>query len=500
MHPGRGRSCPATGAIAPPIPGPSRTADPSRYSVAVPIREADATAWLPQGEIQRLLSAGWKETGGPSDEFLGSLIEKAVTAARREPQVTEREIGIGEGEPGWRGPFQQVWNELMKRGLWIGNPASTVYRDGPGVVQHFEAPHLMFGWVLAALPHRRPVAFEGETWQALQRTGEAALGGDALLAVGYPVPELQDTRVVNTSSASIDLTGGSWGDGRLVRDKDTGEWSWEPAVSFDLRMSRAATTWTGGMDPQMLRLRAVATLPLARVGGLGITPERRRAFEGQLPNSALANLITRLCGRRNASLQASEWIRGPHQNARDWLSCSTFVGMPDGRRVLEGEVMIALPNASGSSVITCAEIRVLDLDSWVSAAATSAVPTLPDFRLSTQEVADFFIAAWQTATEFLPRGVADEADRLTWAYPPSVDLRIVSEHRIDGEKYPTRFLDDYIDLTPLGWSDRGQIREMAVTVTAPLAPDATQRRDLTRQALTYMAEHHGFLDVTDWLF
>ena len=91
--------------------------------------------------------------------------------------------------------------------------------------------------------------------------------------MGYPVPEAQDTGLVDASSACIDLTGGSWGDGRLVRDVVAGEWSWEPAVRFDLRMSRAATTWTGGTHPQMLRLRAVAKLPwAARVHELGTAP------------------------------------------------------------------------------------------------------------------------------------------------------------------------------------------------------------------------------------
>ncbi|MGO9081662.1 MAG: hypothetical protein ACLQDY_21895 [Streptosporangiaceae bacterium] len=61
------------------VPGPTRTGSVSRISVAVPVREADATPWLPQAEIQRLLAAGWTATGGPSDEFLGSLIEQAIT-------------------------------------------------------------------------------------------------------------------------------------------------------------------------------------------------------------------------------------------------------------------------------------------------------------------------------------------------------------------------------------------------------------------------------------
>jgi hypothetical protein len=65
------------------VPGPARAANASRVSVAVPIREADATPWLPQAEIQRLLAAGWTATGGPSEQLLTELIEQAVTAARR---------------------------------------------------------------------------------------------------------------------------------------------------------------------------------------------------------------------------------------------------------------------------------------------------------------------------------------------------------------------------------------------------------------------------------
>jgi hypothetical protein len=61
------------------------------------------------------------------------------------------------------------------------------------------------------------------------------------------------------------------------------------------------------------------------------------------------------------------------------------------------------------------------------------------------------------------------------------------------------FLDDYIDLGPLGTSDRGQLREIAVTVTAPLVLGVEVRRELTRQALAYMSDRYGFLDGVDWL-
>lgn len=186
------------------VHGPTRSAEVSRRTVAVPIREADATVWLPPSEIQRLMAAGWTATGGPSDNYLSGLIEQAVRAARHEAPPAKPDIEIGEGEPGWKGIFQQAWSELMGKNMWIGQPASVVYWDGPGVVQHFESHTTLFGWVLCALPHRRPVAVAGEVWQALHAVGAGVPGGDALGAVGFPVPEPQSTRAIGaTRRASI---------------------------------------------------------------------------------------------------------------------------------------------------------------------------------------------------------------------------------------------------------------------------------------------------------
>jgi hypothetical protein len=57
-------------------------------------------------------------------------------------------------------------------------------------------------------------------------------------------------------------------------------------------------------------------------------------------------------------------------------------------------------------------------------------------------------------------------------------------------------LSDYIDLSPLGVSDRGQLREMAVTITAPPILGLPDRRAYTAEALAYMAQQFGFLDAT----
>ncbi|MFD7999709.1 AlbA family DNA-binding domain-containing protein [Streptomyces mirabilis] len=48
------------------VPGPNGgKGKTNETSVAVPLRVGDGTHWLPKGELQRLLAAGWAATGGP---------------------------------------------------------------------------------------------------------------------------------------------------------------------------------------------------------------------------------------------------------------------------------------------------------------------------------------------------------------------------------------------------------------------------------------------------
>jgi hypothetical protein len=479
--------------------GPARAAAAGSVSVAVPIREADATPWLPQAEIQRLLAAGWTATGGPSEEFLAGLIEKAVTAARREPSPSRPAFRIGEGAPGWTGPFQQAWTELTNAGTWIGEPASAVYSYGPGVVQHFESSLTASGWVLCALPHRRPVAVAGEVWQALQRAGSGAIGGDALGAIGFPTPDPDVTRAIGASDVGVDLTGGEWGDGRLVRSTDKQEWCWDPAVVFGMNMTRSAGYWTADHARQ-LRLRAVATLPWAVTGDLAITAQRRANLEQALPFSELADAVTILSRRRGADLRAAAWNRVPNRNALDALSYSALLAAPDGQPALSAEVMMALPNTMSSAVASCAELRLLDLAAWANALARADAPAQQDLRLSVQEVAEFLTSAWQTATENLPAVVTTEVQGMLWAYPPTVELRLTAEHDPSAASGQQPMLDDYIDLSPLGVTDRGQVPVMAVTITAPPVLSAPDRRAHTAEALAYMAQQFGFLNATPGCF
>ena len=179
---------------------------------------------------------------------------------------------------------------------------------------------------------------------------------------------------------------------------------------------------------------------------------------------------------------------------------STVITAPDGGTALSAEVMMALPTTMSSSVITCAEARITDLPAWAAALAASGAPPRQDLRLSWEEVAEFLTVAWQTAAETMAAAVTDDGAAMLWADPPTVELRLTAERRFDNTPQPAPMLDEYIDMSPLGRSDRGPLREMAVTITAPprLAPPG--RRAETSAALVYMAQQFGFLDATADLF
>jgi len=117
-----------------------------------------------------------------------------------------------------------------------------------------------------------------------------------------------------------------------------------------------------------------------------------------------------------------------------------------------------------------------------------------------EEVAEVLTVAWQTAAERLTSAVATDPAGMRWAYPPTVELRVIAEARYDGTPHRQPELSDYIDLSSLGHSDRGQIHEMAVTITADPQLDQDERRSRAREALTYMARQFGFLDAAEDMF
>jgi hypothetical protein len=91
--------------------------------------------------------------------------------------------------------------------------------------------------------------------------------------------------------------------------------------------------------------------------------------------------------------------------------------------------------------------------------------------------------------------VAANASTVLWADPPTVELRLTAERRYDDTPRPQPMLDDYLDMDSLGHSDRGQLREIAVTITTPQHLEQSDRRDQAHAALVYMAHQFGFLEA-----
>jgi hypothetical protein len=470
--------------------------DQRRAAVAVPIRDGDATRWLPQAEMQAMLAFGWTHVGGPSDAFLQlfadqrAFISRAVAATGRLDSPAVTGPGIGDGEPGWTGVFQKAHADLARQGLDLGKPSAPVEWDGPGVVQYFHLNNEPHGWVLAALPNSQAVAVDGRVWKEIGRAGSEALSYSPLQAVGYPAPDKEITRVVAASDSRIELTNGQWGKSWLVRDEAAGRWNWQPNPSFNMNNTPAAGNWSAE-NARILRLRAIATLPWADADDREITTKRREAIVSALPTSGISRLLRDLSDKCGLVARTSEWHRGPNRNAPDWLSYSSAASAESGNRVLEAEVMIAMPHSMNSSVVTCTELRV-HAEGLRDALGTGC-------RLSIGEVAEFLLEAWKTSTEVLPGAVTDDPMRHLWASPPVVDLRIIAEEKFDGGPGGMRTLDDYIDLSPLGETDQSPLRAMSVAVTAPIVLAQTERRNITRRALAYMTSRYGYLDAIDWL-
>jgi hypothetical protein len=113
-------------------------------------------------------------------------------------------------------------------------------------------------------------------------------------------------------------------------------------------------------------------------------------------------------------------------------------------------------------------------------------------QLGLDEVQAVLLAAWETAAELLPDVVGDSAG-LSWAAPPTTELRMTCEQPADNGVLPD--LDTHVDLTPLGPNDGGPRSRMAVTITTAPAMVRAERQRLLREALVYMARQFGYVDA-----
>jgi hypothetical protein len=476
------------------VPAPTGTTEVSKTAASVPVRRGDGTTWLRPHEIQHFIALGWANSGDGMDKLAAAL---ADIQAPRPVEKPEHTIGGG-ALPGWKGVFHQAVNDLFRQGLLLGKPVSDADPIGPGVAQYFETPTELFGWVLCAQPNQRPVAVLGEIWQALNAEGSGVPGGDALGALGFPTGDPDTTLVVDRQSMTVPLSGGQWGRGQLHRDGPGQSWRWEPEPTPSTTTSASSRNWSPSA-PAQLRARVLATLPWADITDVKITPDLLDAVLPELPFSKLAEFTTNLSCRRGRDLPAVAWNPGPNGNASDRLSYSSMMTTADGEPVLAAEVMMSLPPAAMSSVVvTCAEVRIDDFAAW--AKALGAEPSA-DLRWSAEDLLEFFVAAWETATELLPRlAVEDPTKRRRWNAVPQVELWIGTDQPSSGSGAQL-VLADVLDLVSLGPSGQpGQRTELLVSLPSVPGLDADTRRGRARSALVDMAHRFGFMNARETSF
>ena len=477
------------------VPGPARTAA-SSISVAVPMREADATTWLPRTEIQRLLAAGWAATGGPADKHLAEVIRQTVAAARQQPAPPAFEVGAG--APARARHLQEAVTSLAGR-VNLGKPTGPVYEEGPGIVQHLGGGGN--GWVLSALPDRKPVVVAEPVWDALREAGSGAIGAEALAAVGFPVPDESDIgqgRLIGADATCVSLAGGAWGPGRLIRDGSDAAWRWEPDTRLSLEMTRAGRSWTARPPDPELRLRATM-MPCWAPSDPAVTPAGLRSLAAALPSSGFAAAIAALSAHRGvtgAGLALGSWHDGQAGRGVDRGSLASSVTMLDGSEIMTAEVFLQTIHAE---VVTIAELRIESRSAWRALLSMAYQPgdaALDDarMRLPLDEVLELLTAAWQQASDAL--SFIEGSDTSRAAGTPLAELYLAADR---GREQGRSDLRNLIDFSPFGHSDRSPIPEMLVTITGPLHRSSTDRQLRARQAIVYMGQAYGFDDASaDW--
>ncbi|MEU7073018.1 RNA-binding domain-containing protein [Streptomyces narbonensis] len=465
------------------VPAPvGKPGAPRQETIAVPMRDGDSTHWLPRAELVQLLSAGVRASGVPTAQALADLVRQAVSEAG--PGAGLR---VGQGLPDRERELRTAYEQLADAGL--GEPAGEAWAQGQAALQDLR--HEVDGepgWVLCLVPGRPPVAVAEPVWQAIVETGRRAPGGqDPLAAVGFPRASTGTNApwVIPATARRVDLDGGSWGPGFLTCS-GRGVWRWQPIPRFSLNQGRSADIGTAGQTPA-LRLRALVNLPWAEASALEINKSRRAQLEQLLPHSAVAGAVTLLSRRRGAELTAARWERGPFGNSSRSAGYTCTIAGPDGTPAVKASVMLALPTTMESTVVACADVLIENPEMWAKALGPGW-----DTQLGLDEVQAVLLAAWETAAELLPDVVGDPAG-LSWAAPPTTELRMTCEQPADNGVLPG--LDTLVDLTALGPNDAGPRSRLAVAITATPAMARADRQRLLREALVHMADAYGYVDA-----
>lgn len=444
----------------------------------------------------RQVYAGFTTTG----DVLASMQERRdsdpAEAAVRRDGGSAAPLRVGQGSEALLMVFEAAFAAAGGFAR-LGAPVSEVTPEGPGFAQRLDVGADGESAVICAVPPGAAVVVSSAVWQAVRCGGGAGYAG--VNEIGLPVPGRRHAAVpyVDGLADVVELGGGSWGPGSLVRTGSEQTWSWQPdaRVGFETAEQRR---WLQ-MNGADLRVRAVAVFSwMLAEAQLEIVKAGRDRLAAAVATCELANAASVLSLRRGGRVAAAGWERATgvdsYQSDRS-THLRSVVRADDGSPALSTDVIaqvahgLELPN-----VRTCAELRISfpawrsvlgkdpgRLDSW-------------DARLPVAEVAEVLVAAWNGATLVAPLAVVDDPRTVPLLAAPYVEFHLQAVQRPGASS--SRVLTDVVDLSPFGEpAQEGTRQEGGMRIVAPLGLDRTQRSALICQGLARLARSSSYVDA-----
>lgn len=396
------------------------------------------------------------------------------------------------GEPGQEAAFKPAY-EAAGGVYKLGKALGQVQEHRLGWLQYFSGGSGGEPAVLCALYGKSVVAVATAVWNDIEAIGDGVVGGGAVGA-GFPVSsEPSSYAFIASDVNTVELAGGQWGPekrGRLLRSP-TGPALWQPELAFDSEASKDRDAWSSPFDQRDLRIRVAARIPLsANVWRIS----RRARMLAAVDATGIAAVVHALADRYSLQIPAGSWqeIDEPDgKNNSRFAAYQIAANNVDGRTALALCLRLTLPAGLGGEVHTTVDLR-MDFSALSTPAESSE--DAPDVRpLAFDDLTNFFVRAWSTATVALLLAAVDDPLAVPPAGATRLELHIDNEQSGHSDRRPTIPILEMIDLSPLGSPRGAGPRALSVGVTTPLGLTASAIGEAVDNALVWMVEDAGFV-------
>lgn len=377
---------------------------------------------------------------------VGSMTVPGVPA----PHSTQ----VGEGaDPRTKRAFEDAFRLAGGAGR-LGHPTGQVLEEGPGFVQHFAGTGGRDA-VICAIAGQAAVAVAGPVWDDL-----SALPGSPVHGAGFPIARIDPAAsglidYLDSDANAVNLDGGGWGAGVLLRATEAEPARWQPKARLSLEAREALQLPAAG--PADLTVRAIATLPWQLDDEDDeITRRTRQQLESTLPQAEISELMQILFLWRGGRIAPPQWERasGPdvRQTGRDARYDQTVLDPVDGNVAVRAVARIMLPDRLSSAIRVAVEFQV-NFAAWRSALVDVAEGEVTDMRITANEIVELWATTWHTATVVVPSALVSDPESVPLLAPPTVELQVKMDDGAGSHSGEARSLTDVIDLSVFGESD-----------------------------------------------